>query len=197
MSRWPETWSCEEIRQHVESFLDGELPAAAIDRIRSHLVECPACAAQVHLANEIQDELHALPELDAPAPVLQRILDQTVGAQKPRPALVSFWGRWPRFAWAALAAAAVALALGLGVLNQPSPSSGPEPPDPAVLAQATAEARYALAKTGLLTSKAGRVLRDRTLRDQIVMPTRRGLSQALGSTGARESGVSSKGVDDV
>ena len=197
MSRWPETWSCEEIRLHVEPYLDGELPAATMTRMRSHLGGCPECAAQVHLANEIQNELHALPEFDIPAPVLQRILDQTIRAKEPLPTRVGIWDRWPRPTWAALAAAALALALGLGVINQPTPSSGPEPPDSAALAQATAEARYALAKTGLLTRKAGRVLHDKTLRDQIVMPTSRGLSQALGSTAAQESGVSSEGVDDV
>lgn len=197
MSRWPETWNCDEITQHLELFLDGELPAGATTRFRSHLDRCRECAARVHLANEIQNELHALPELDTPAPVLQQILDQTVRTRESRPSLATLWGRWPRPAWAALAAAALALAFGLGVFNQRFTSSEPAPPDTAALAQATAEARYALAKTGLLTRRAGRALRDKTLRDQIVAPTSRGLARAFGGDAAGQTEVSSEGVSDV
>lgn len=197
MSRWPEIWSCEEITQHVEPFLDGELSAGATTQIRLHLDGCPECEARVHLANAIQNELHALPELDTPAPVLQQILDKTVRHPRSRRSPVSFWGRWPRPAWVALAAAALALGLGLGVLNQRSPSPEPPPPDTAALTRATTEARYALTKTGLLTRKAGSLLRDKTLRAQIVAPTSRGLSRALGSTAAGQIEVSSEGANDV
>lgn len=188
MSRWPETWTCKRIREHIETFLDEQLPEASLRAIGSHLDDCGECAAHAQLAREIRTELQALPEIDAPAPVLQKILDQTVRAQSARP----FWSRlealWPQPAWGALAAVALALALGLGVLTQPS--SDPAQPDPESIAQATAEARYALAKAGLFTRKAGRVIRDQTLRDQIVAPTTRGFSQALG-------GGTTKGVDDV
>lgn len=197
MSRWPDTWNCEEIRQHVEPFLDGELPPDAASRIRSHLDTCPSCAARVHLANEIQNELRGLPELDTPAPVLQRILDQTVRSEKPRPSLASLWGRWPRPVWAAVAATALALALGLGVLDQRTAAPEPNRPDPVALAQATAEARYALTRTGLLTRKAGLALRDKALRDQIATPTKRGLAQALGRAEGERVGISSEGVNDV
>lgn len=195
MSRWPEETSCEETLQQVELFLDGELPETVMARIRSHFSHCPECAAQAHLAREIQHELRGLPELDAPASVLQKIFDQTVRAEQKQPILASLWGRWPRPAWAALAAAALALALGLGVLDQRSEE--PAPPDTVALAQATAEARYALAKTGLLTQKAGLVIRDKALRDRIVAPTSKVLSQALGSPGERDPQAPSQGVNDV
>jgi len=179
----------------VEVFLDGELPPAAATQIRLHLDGCPECAAQVHLANEIQNELHALPELDAPAPVLQQILNQTVRTQSRGRSRASVLNLWPRPAWAALAAAGLALALGLGILGQRSPD--PAQPDPASIAQATAEARYALARTGFLTRQAGLVIRDKALRDQVVAPTRRGLSQVLGNPAPESSGTSPEGVNDV
>ena len=157
---------------------------------------CPECAAHLHLAKEIQNELQALPEIDAPAPILEQILDQTVRAREQRYTLTNLWGRWPRPAWAALAVAALVLALGLGVLARRS-AEPPVPPDTATLALATAQARYALAKTGLLTRKAGVAIRDKTLRDRIVVPASRGLSQALGSPASGDAGVSSEGVNDV
>lgn len=195
MSRWPDTWSCEEVRQQIEAFLDGELPAAATTQIRSHLDSCPACAAQVHLANEVQNELHALPELDTPAPVLQQILDQTTRTRRQESSRISWLDLWPRPAWAALAAAGLVLALGLGILTQRP--ADPVQPDQAAIAQATDEARYALARTGLLTRKAGLVIRDRTLRDEVAAPTRRGLSRVLGNRTLEPSEVSSEGVNDV
>ena len=195
MSQLPENWNCEEIRQHLEIFLDGKLPETAAIQIQSHLEDCPGCAAQTRLARDIHNELRVLPEFDTPAPVLQQILDQTVRTESPPNASVSFWGRWPGPVWAALAATGLALLLGVGVLNQQS--TDPVEPDAAAIAQATAEARYALARTGLLTRKAGLVIRDKTLRDRIAAPTSRGLSRALHNPVEEKGGASLEGVNDV
>ena len=195
MSQSPESWNCNEIRQHLEIFLDGGLPETTTNQIHSHLEDCPGCSAQAQLARELHNELRALPEFDAPAPVLQQILDQTVRTESPANDAAGLWGRWPGPAWAALAATGLALLLGVGVLNQQSPD--PAEPDAATIAQATAEARYALARTGLLTRKAGLVIRDKTLRDQIAAPTNRGLSRALHNPVEEKGGASLEGVNDV
>ncbi len=195
MSRWPEVWSCEEIRREAEAYLDGALPEIALTGIRSHLDGCPDCAAQVQLAAEIQAELQALPEFDAPEATRRLILDQASRSTDPRRLRLPLLDLWPRAAWPALAAAALAMALGLGVLHQRSLEA--PTPDPMVLAQATDEARYALVRAGLLTRKAGITIRDKTLRDQVVAPASRGLSHALDKTPLQLSGPRPEGVDDV
>ena len=195
MSHWPETWTCDQVREHLEAFLEGDLAAHEATSIGTHLEDCADCAAQVQLAREIQQELRSLPEFDTPAPVLHSSLDQTVRQETRRSGLARLWHRWPQPVWAGLAAAVLALVLGLGVVWQGG--DGNEQPDAAALAQATAEARYALAKAGLLTRKAGQTIRDDALRDQIVVPTTDGLSQALGTTDDTPSGVSTKGVSDA
>ena len=195
MSQWPENWDCERVREHIEVFLDGELASVEQVRFKAHLDDCLECATQLHLANEIQGELQALPEFDTPAPVLQQILDQTVRQQGPERSPSRLWQLWPRPAWVALAAGVLALIVGVAVLDQPAPDSAQ--PDTAAIAQATAKARYALAKTGLLTRKAGKTIRDRTLRDQIAVPTSRGLSLALGAPAAGAEKAVQEGVNDV
>ena len=196
MSRWPEDPRCAETRERVELYLDGELDAEDLTRIRGHLERCPACAAQIQLAREIQAELRALPELDTPAPVLARILDQTVRGR--RSAVDSrWWMSWPRPLWGALAAAGLALVLGLAVFSQRASSPEPALRNPATLARATAEARYALVKTGLLTAKAGTVLREKALRDRVVVPTRHVLNQALGLSPETMTPSAAEGAEDV
>lgn len=196
MSQSPETWTCDQVREHLEALLEDELASHDARDIGVHLESCPECATQVRLAREIQHELRSLPELDAPAPLLYSIFDQTVRKEARRSSPVRTWGRWPQPVWAGLAAAAFALAVGLGAFWQGNTEE--ERPDAAAVAQATAEARYALAKTGLLTRKAGQVIRDEALRDQIVVPTTDGISQVLGTTEDRlSSGVSTKGVSDA
>jgi mycothiol system anti-sigma-R factor len=196
VSRWPEDPRCAETRETVELYLDGELDGESCVRIRAHLERCSTCAAQIQLAREIQSELRSLPELEAPAPVLERILERTVHRRRPA-AATRWWAIWPRPVWGALAAAGLALVLGLAVFSERGSTPEPVLPDAATLERATAEARYALAKTGLLTAKAGAAVRDKALRDRVVRPTRQGLNQALGRSLERPIPSAAEGVEDV
>jgi len=195
VSRSPESQFCSDIQHDLEAYLDGDLPTVRVHQVEAHLSGCPACMAQVHLAREIQNELRALPELDAPAAVTQTIFDQTVRAQKPRRSLGAVLDLWPRPVWAALAAASLVLVFALAVLNQSTALH--DQPDEAAIAQATAEARFALARVGLATRKVGFAVRDKALREPIVAPTTEGLSRALQRHSDTESGSLEKGVNDV
>jgi anti-sigma factor RsiW len=195
VSRLPDNQSCEQVQQDLETYLDGGLSTVRVHQVEGHLSDCPTCLAQVHLAKEIQNELRALPEFDAPAPVIQSIFDQTVRSENRKRSVGDFLGAWPRPVWATLAAASLVLVFTLAVLNQSA--TPPDQPNEAAVAQATAEARFALAKVGLATRKAGVTVRDKALRDQIAVPTRKGLSRAFGRDGDQESGSLNKGVNDV
>lgn len=190
-----ETHRCADIQHDLEAYLDGGLSTIRVHEIEAHISKCQACLTQMHLAREIQNELHALPEFDAPAPVIQSIYDQTVRAGEPGTSLTDLFGRWSRPVWATLAAASLALVLGLTLLNHGT--TAPDQPDQATIAQATTEARFALAQVGFATRKAGLAVRDRALRDQIVLPTQRSLAESLGRDPENHSGSLDEGVDDV
>lgn len=195
MSRLRDSHDCIQVQQDLEAYLDGDLSTVRVHQVEAHLSDCHACLAQVHLAKEIQNELRAWPEMDAPAPVIQSIYDKTVRSQKPTRSLSDLFDLWPRPVWAALAAASLVLVFALAVMIQSTTTL--DQPDEAAIAQATAEARFALAQVGLATRKAGETVRDKALRDQIVEPAQRGLSEALRRNPEGESGTLYEGVNDV
>jgi len=195
VSRSAETWDCQQVVRALEPWLDGELEAVDDSRIRTHLNSCDDCAAQSRLAEAIRSELRTLPELDAPAAVLASIRARTSRATSPPRRWTDLVARVPRPAWAALAAAVLVLAIALTTLWSP-PAVSPEN-DAADIARATAEARFALARAGVFTAAAGRIVRDSAIRDQIVAPAQRGLSQSLGSGPKLGHGKSDQGANDV
>lgn len=196
MSPWLDSQTCEGIQHDLEAYLDGSLAVLRVQQIEGHLTDCQACLAQLHLAKEIQNELRALPEFDAAAAVIHSIYDQTVRVEESKGPLRRLLGDWARPAWTVLAAAALALAIGSTLLNQ-STAPAPDRPDEAAIAQATAEARFALAQVGLATRKAGFAVRDKALREPIVIPTQEALSRALERYPAPDSASIDKGVNDV
>jgi len=162
--------SCEAIERQLEAFLDGDLEAHQEDRLHLHLEGCGHCREALELAAAIQSELRALPGLDAPPRVLQAVLARTdpwyrrvldrLGASLPTPA------------WATLAAAAALIAF-IMLLPMAPEVSGPDAD--VQIAQATEEARMALAFVGGLSRRTGRQLRDDILVGKVVAPTTRAL----------------------
>jgi anti-sigma factor RsiW len=187
--------TCQGVQHDLEAYLDGSVSTLRVQQIEGHLDGCTECLAQLHLAKEIQNELRALPEFDAPAPVIHSIYDQTVRSGRSAASLGRFAERWLRPAWATLALAGLALVLALTLMHR-APVA-PDQPDEAAIAQATAEARFALSRVGLATRKVGTTVRDRAWRDGIVVPTRESLSGALGRQPLDESESVNQGVNDV
>ncbi len=173
--------ACEAVLELMEELLDGELATDSEQRVRQHLEACPECTGELELATTLRRELRGLPELDAPAPLLARILAQTEGRKLPDPT-TGVWaalrrgleGLRPhpsRWVVATLAAAALAVL----VLMPRSPVIQPDPASEPDLAQAILEARFALAYLGDLGRGTGMEIRDDVLRDRLVAPTVRGL----------------------
>jgi anti-sigma factor RsiW len=131
---------CDEALDLLEPFLDGELTLGEESRLRTHLTACRACAAELALAARIQQELRAL----RPATVL------------PFPGRGSVARPARRLAAAAVLALAIGGALYLEQ-NRVQPAASPSPEE---IAQATAEARFALAYVGRVSRHTGLDLRD-------------------------------------
>ena len=164
--------SCADASDSLEPYLDGDLPPREADRLREHLGSCAACAAELALAERIQRELHSLPQPDCPPEVIERVVRAGRGE------VVPFPGRKEPLRWRiAAAAAVVALTLGGGSLfvhlqNQRLQRERQ-------VAQATQEARFALAYLGRATHKVGLDVRDEVLQKRLVIPTTRSVSRSL------------------
>ena len=178
MNRPHDALPCEEAFDLLEPYLDGDLPPDEADRVRRHLDGCPACAGELALAARIQRELRALPQPDCPPEVIERVRRAGRGAVVPFPS----GERAPRWRIAA-AAALVALAVGggwLGVHIQQERQRQEQ------VAQATQEARLALAYFGKVTRKAGLDVRDEVLEKRLVVPVARSVSRSLGNADGGE-----------
>lgn len=179
MSKRPDPSDCAQTLERLEAFADGDLSADVHSAMASHLADCPSCAREHGLILAIQGELQSLPELDMPAAAVARVLEQTAGPSwlgRATDALRVSWLR-PQWVGATVAAALIALIGGALLLRPDATTPSPET-DPA-LAQATLEARYALALVGSINHRAGLELRDEVLRKRVVAPTTRGLSQSF------------------
>lgn len=165
---------CDEVLDWIEPYLDGDLSEGEAAQVETHLAGCPACAAQLDLAARIQGELRSLPQLDCPPEILERVERQGRGVVVPFPVRRTA----SRLASRLTAAAAVlALAVGGGALflNLQRPAD----PSPEQIAQATAEAKLALAYLGKATRRASVDLRDEVIAKRLIAPATRRSSKEL------------------
>jgi Putative zinc-finger len=184
MSPRPDDEPCAAILPLLEPYLDGELSAAEALRVREHVARCASCAEELRLATAIAGGLRALPQLDCPPAILERVRDEA-GAARVLPFDGSVTAtRRPRFL--ALAAALAGLLLGATLLSHLLRSPEPPQPTPREIARATAEARFALAYVGRVSRRAGLDLKDELLPRHLVAPAARTLSRSLGEALAPE-----------
>lgn len=165
MNRKDPALGCDEALEFLEPFLDGDLSPGEEERLRAHLEGCASCAAELDLARAVQRELRSLPLHDCPPEVLEKV--RSAGGQ-----VVAFPpGRWlsPERLRIAAAAALLAVAIGAGAFFARPVDPGPDPEE---VAQATAEARYALAYISKVSRRTGLELRDEVLRRHLGEPER-------------------------
>jgi anti-sigma factor RsiW len=181
MNRHEDRMLCEESLDVLEPYVDGDLPAEEAFRLQEHLAGCPACAAELVLAEKVQRELRALPLPDCPPGVLEKVRQAGKGevVRFPRePRRERTLGRR-----IAAVAAALILSVGGGALFFHVEQVQRERQQ---IAQAELEARYALAYIGKLSRRTGLDIRDQILQKHVVAPTTRGLTRSLGVSPAPE-----------
>jgi len=178
MNRPHDALSCAEALDLLEPYLDGDLTQGEADRVRRHLDACPACAAELSLAARIQSELRALPQPDCPPEVIERVRRAGRGEVVPFPSRE----RAPRWRIAA-AAALIALGAGGGSLFVHLQHIRQQQEQ---VAEATREARLALAYFGKVTRRAGLDVRDEVLEKRLVIPVARSVSRSLGQAQSAE-----------
>lgn len=178
-----EDLTCHDALDLIEPYVDGDLEPAEAGRLRSHLEGCRACAAELALAERIQTELRALPQLDCPPEIVERVRRE--GAQGAQIAQILPF-RLPARSWGAFlpvrlaaAAALLAVALGGGIFFVRSQQQ-PRQPSAAEVARATQQARYALAYLGKVSREASLGVRDDVIARRVVLPAAQSVSHSIG-----------------
>ena len=156
----------------LEPYLDGDLDAGDADRLRAHLAACSTCAAEAR--PRPAGPARAARPAAAGVPAGAAGAGGPDGARRGR-ALPAARGR-SVLRWIAAAAAVVALAVGGGSLFVHLQHVQQQREQ---VAQATREARLALAYFGKVTRRTSLDVRDEVLRKRLVIPVTRDASQSL------------------
>lgn len=175
MSRHLDLYSCADVLERLEAWIDGDLDDGAAAAVKAHVDRCESCRAEQELAKTVVAELRALPEFDLPERVLQAVREKT--RSKLAEGLREFFGGFlsrpvPAFA------AVVAVVLMVLVLSPARRPTEPQYTDQEV-ARAVAETRLALAYVGSIAQRAELRVKDRVLNEGAAARTVRGVRRSL------------------
>jgi anti-sigma factor RsiW len=124
--------ACRRALPLLETFVDGELPAAKVIELEQHLAECELCAARVQLSSAVRVSTRKVVSEGArPSPSLELRIKNALAAERDREALIDSefdehnrllpW----RFIMPVAAAAAFILVWAASVTGPPVPQATP------------------------------------------------------------------------
>jgi anti-sigma-K factor RskA len=76
------TWTCDQIEARLSDYLEGLLQGPERAAFEAHVETCAECAPLLASVRSLVSELHSTEEMEAPAGLVDSILDQTVGPRK-------------------------------------------------------------------------------------------------------------------
>jgi hypothetical protein len=76
------TWTCDQIELHLSDYLDGLLQGPERAAFESHADSCPNCIPLLATVTSLVGEMHATPQVEAPAQLVYKILDSTLGPRE-------------------------------------------------------------------------------------------------------------------
>ncbi|MBI5686121.1 MAG: zf-HC2 domain-containing protein [Verrucomicrobia bacterium] len=125
--------SCKDIQSQLAGFAVGAFQEPECAEIERHLRDCPACHRELRALQRTGALLDATEPEDAPADLWLSIR-RDIEAPKPVPARAPWWemlfpARWPRLAYAGLAATAVIAVALLMTVSRLSPVGDDETQD--------------------------------------------------------------------
>lgn len=89
------TWTCVQIEERLSDYLDGLLSDAEQREFRAHVDACPQCAPLLAQVAHVIGRLRTLEPEPAPAALVSKILDQTLGPRKTK----HDWFGWLPMLW--------------------------------------------------------------------------------------------------
>lgn len=107
--------TCDEVREHLGTLVDGELPPEACARVTTHVEACEACAAALEELRGLAASLARPVGVEVPGDLWDGIERRLDGASTGLPVRSIASRRIRRLPWAL--AAAITLAVGLGLVG--------------------------------------------------------------------------------
>jgi predicted anti-sigma-YlaC factor YlaD len=107
------SWTCDDVREHLDDFVDGQLEAGERAPAEAHLAGCAACRAEEMALRALLAEAAALPAALTPPVDLWPHIERRIR--------VSGAGTWLRYL---AAAACVALAVAGALTTRSTPATG-------------------------------------------------------------------------
>ena len=89
------TWTCVQIEERLSDYLDGLLSGAEQREFRAHVDACAQCAPLLAQVTHVIGRLRTLEPEPAPAALVSKILDQTLGPRKTK----RDWFGWLPMLW--------------------------------------------------------------------------------------------------
>ncbi|MBS1857892.1 MAG: zf-HC2 domain-containing protein [Acidobacteria bacterium] len=111
--------ACGHTREHLDAYLDHELPAETGSEILRHLETCPACAADAEARGTLKSRVRAAARAIVPPPELAVRVRLRLCEEPARRWWQPAWGAAPR--WAMAAAFALILGAGVWYTGRPQP----------------------------------------------------------------------------
>ena len=96
---------CDEIKTLLNPYVDNELTQADTEQVKKHLAECPACAKETAELIKVKEMLRGLPELTAPAGLLEGVRGNLA---RPNPETLQRNSTFLRYRWLTLSLASAA-----------------------------------------------------------------------------------------
>jgi hypothetical protein len=164
--------TCENVRERLDDYVDGELPSPELHEVELHLSSCASCREEERALRSLLAQAAALPKaVRPPRELWPGIAAQIEGGRRVLgfPPRAAFWGTL---------AAAAALIVGFVILRPGPPAAPGASPSPAFIAESPgrglseAEAEYERATQALLAA-----LEER--RDRLAPETLKGVEQNL------------------
>lgn len=123
---------CVDVQGRLSDFLDGHLPEPERQSVSDHLASCPDCRLMAEELRGLSGALRAMPALDPPSGLRERIRRRAIAAGVVGPG--RFWRRFSETRWAVAAILTLfAAGIGLMLLRMPARPAPVEKPSIAKL----------------------------------------------------------------
>lgn len=183
--------TCDVVLEHIDAFIDGDLPSEEVVLIETHVVVCRSCAEELSFARELQHELHSFTQLECPDRVVEAVYRHIELEQQPAsfsaPAKVrpSFWESalaWlssrssPAFTPALTLGAVAVIIAGIWFF---AGTGTPETHSDAEVAEAKRQIEWTFAYLGSVNTKVTAAATGDVLQSCVVDPVQRAVEMAI------------------
>jgi anti-sigma factor RsiW len=181
---------CDVVLEHIDAFIDGDLPSEEAVLVEAHVVICRSCAEELSFARELQHELHSFTKLDCPDRVIEAVYrhieqEQPASVAAPTRLRPSFWQSV--LAWlSSRSSPAFTPALTLGVVALIvagiwffAGTGTPETHSEAEVAEAKRQIEWTFAYLGSVNTKVTAAATGEVLQSCVVDPVQRAVEMAI------------------